>query len=226
MKSILFETELNFEDRPKKFPSFPDSTGYIECQYLIDTEPLKSLIDKAETLIKHNFNRSRTFKEAFQKTKTSDREKLQSSIQHISANKVEKILNSCMVKKTPLKDMELIKLENAIMDVLKDIHSNFAKEILTLSENQPQAYFNAILETFSHYFSGKNEPLNIFLMKKYERNVKREIFVYKLENQVEEVSENIIKQLKKESLPSFKEISKMISEEIVPIINEKLGYYM
>jgi len=225
MKSILFELELKLDDRPENFPSFPDSTGYIECQFLVDTEPLKSLIDKAEKLIQNNLNRSRTFKEAFQKTKSSDREKIQSKVTHISANKVEKILNSCIVKKTPLKDMEVITLENAIIDVLRDIHSNFAKEILTLSENQPQTYFKAILDTFSHYFSGKNEPLNEFLIKKYERNIKREIFVYKLENQVEEVSDNTIRQIKKQALPSFKAISKMISEEIIPFINEKLGYY-
>ena len=222
MKSILFELDLQLDDRPQDFPSFPDSTGYVECQFLIETEPLKSLIDKAEKLIQNNLDRSKTFKEAFYKTKHSDREKIQAKVTYISANKVEKILNSCMVKKTPLQGMELTDLENAIIDVLRDIHSNFAKEILTLSENQPQDYFDAILDTFSHYFSGENEPLNEFLMKKYERNIKREIFVYKLENQVDEVLEIIERKIKKAAIPSFKEISKLIMKEIVPYINEKL----
>ena len=91
-----------------------------------------------------------------------------------------------------------------------------------MSENQPRTYFDAIFDTFSHYFSGKNEPLNDFLMKKYERNIKREIFVYKLENQVDNVLEITERQIKKGAIPSFKEISKLIMEEIVPYINEKL----
>ncbi|NHI94871.1 MAG: hypothetical protein EAX96_20450 [Candidatus Lokiarchaeota archaeon] len=237
IKASIFEHPLNLEEFVDIFPSFPDSIGFLESQFLISNEPIFSKILNAEksiqikneqtlSKVKEKINLINIIKNKLEKKELTLETAIDTLIpmQRVptGGNEIERFVGTCFIKKTEMDDLQKKSFKKTINGMITKTYSDSAEKIVKLKENQPITYFQEINDKFEDYILEESESIFSKLKKLYEQNLENLEKTYKQDKSVEEINEKDLREMKIKAIPKFEEINEMIEEKIYQFISVNL----
>ncbi|MHA1146134.1 MAG: hypothetical protein ACTSRW_15460 [Candidatus Helarchaeota archaeon] len=226
-RTIIFEYPLDLKSREEFFPTFPESSGFLESQFLINTDPIRPRIEKTEHKIKEK--KKRVIRDLQGKTNLLDvmRQRLQKKevdlnavstvfnpIQQITvgADEIERYIRTSIIKKKKFEEHERKDLMKILDKIVRRVWDDNAIEISKMKENQPLKYFRDINNKFTDYMFEDKQIIEKRLIKTHQKNFRMRQMDFSIGRNSHEITEVDRKIMKKDCIPDYKQIAGIIFE--------------